>query len=123
MGVGHGKVFIPNSDYKGTGHTKPISSNPAPRMEQCCPPKICGPLETMEFSDDDTEEEKDEPSGEFVVTLKQKIAALEEQVTELHLAVYGQKNDFGMLHKATTIKLKRSAKALGIPSLYNAPSL
>jgi hypothetical protein len=57
-----------------------------------------------------------------VATLKQKIAILEEQVTELQLAVYDQKDDFGLLHKATTSKLKHFAKALGDPSLYNAPS-
>jgi hypothetical protein len=55
------------------------------------------------------------------VTLKQRIAALEEQVAELHLAVYDQKDDFGVLRKATTSKLKRFAKALGDPSLYNVP--
>jgi predicted trehalose synthase len=58
------------------------------------------------FSDDDTEEDKDELSSELVVTLKQRIADLGEQVTELHLAVYDQKDDFGMLRKATTSKLK-----------------
>jgi hypothetical protein len=57
-----------------------------------------------------------------VVALKQKIIALEEQVAELHLVVYDQKDDFGVLHKATTGKLKRFAKVLGDPSLYNAPS-
>jgi hypothetical protein len=90
-GVGHGKVLIPNPDYKGKGHMESISSNPAPRMERRYPPKICGPPGTMEFNDDDTEEEKHEPSDEFVVTLKQKITALEDQVTELHLAVYDKK--------------------------------
>jgi predicted trehalose synthase len=79
------------------------------------------PLGTLVFSDDDTEEDKDELSSELVVTLKQRIAALGEQVTELHLAVYDQKDDFGMLRKATTSKLKWFAKALGDPSLYNAP--
>jgi hypothetical protein len=44
------------------------------------------------------------------VTLKQKIAPLEEQVTELHLAVYDQKDDFGVLRKATTSKLKPFAR-------------
>jgi dsDNA-binding SOS-regulon protein len=58
-----------------------------------------------------------------VVALKQKITTLEEeQVAELHLVVYDQKDDFGVLHKATTGKLKRFAKVLGDPSLYNAPS-
>jgi hypothetical protein len=57
-----------------------------------------------------------------VVSLKQKIAALEEQVAELHLAVYDQQDDFDVLRKATTSKLKCFAKAFGDPSLYNAPS-
>jgi hypothetical protein len=122
MGVGHGKVLILNPDYKGKGHTESISSNPTPRMEQCCSPKIRGPPGMMELSDHDTEEEKDELSGEFVVTLKKRIAALEEQVIELHLAVYDQKDDFSMLRKATTSKLKCFAKALSDPSLYNPPS-
>jgi hypothetical protein len=43
----------------------------------------------MEFTDDDMEEEE-ELSNELMVSLKQKITALEEQVTELHLAVYDQ---------------------------------
>jgi hypothetical protein len=43
----------------------------------------------MEFSDDDVEE-KEELSNELVASLKQKISALEEQVTELHLEVYDQ---------------------------------
>jgi hypothetical protein len=122
MGVGYGKVLIPNLDYKGKGHTESISSNPAPRVEWRHPPKICGPLGMMEFIDDDTEVEKEEPSGEFVVTLKKKIAALEEEVNELHLAVYDQKDDFGMLRKPTTSKLKSFAKDLDGPLLYNAPS-
>jgi hypothetical protein len=76
----------------------------------------------MEFTDDDMEEEKEELSNKLVASLKQKITALEEQVTELHLAVYDQPNDFGVLRKATTSKLKHFTKALGNPSLYNAPS-
>jgi hypothetical protein len=40
----------------------------------------------------------------------------------LHLAVYGQLDDFGVLCKANTSKLKCFAKALVDPSLYNAPS-
>jgi hypothetical protein len=74
----------------------------------------------MEFTYDDME--KEEHSNELVVFLKQKITALEEQVVELHLAVYDQQDDFGMLCKANTSKLKRFTKALGDPSLYNAPS-
>jgi hypothetical protein len=31
-------------------------------------------------------------------------------------------NEFGVLHMATTDKLKRFAKVLGDPSLYDAPS-
>jgi hypothetical protein len=44
----------------------------------------------MEFTNDDMEEEKEELSNELVASLKQKITTLEEQVTELHLAVYHQ---------------------------------
>jgi hypothetical protein len=40
----------------------------------------------------------------------------------LHLAVYDQQDDFGVLCKATTSKLKCFTKALGDPSLFNAPS-
>jgi hypothetical protein len=76
----------------------------------------------MEFTDDDMEEEKEELSNELVVSLKQKITALEKQVDVLHLAVYDQHDDFGVLRKATTSKLKHFAKALGDLSLYNAPS-
>jgi molecular chaperone GrpE (heat shock protein) len=76
----------------------------------------------MELSDDDVEEEKEKLSTELMATLKQKITALEEQVAELHLAVYDQQDDFGVLRKATTSKLKRFAKAIGDPSLYNLPS-
>jgi hypothetical protein len=56
------------------------------------------------------------------VSLKKKITALEEQVTKLHLAVYDQPNDFGVLRKANTSKLKHFFKALGDLSLYSAPS-
>jgi hypothetical protein len=73
----------------------------------------------MEFTDDGMEEELSE---KLVASLKQKITALEEQVTELHLVVYDQRDDFGVLRKATTSKLKRFTKDLGDPSLYNAPS-
>jgi hypothetical protein len=46
----------------------------------------------MDFIDDDMEKEKEkeEISDELLASLKQKITALEEQVTELHLAVYDQ---------------------------------
>jgi hypothetical protein len=57
-----------------------------------------------------------------MASLKQKITTLEEQVAELHLAVYDQQDDFSALRKATTSKLKCFAKALGDPSLYNALS-
>jgi hypothetical protein len=119
-GVGHGKVLIPNPEYKGKGHTKSASSNPTPRVQQHRPPsKIHGPPRTMDFTDNNMEEEL---SNELVASLKQKITALEEQVTVLHLAVYDQQDDFGVLRKATTSKLKNFAKALGDPSLYNTPS-
>jgi hypothetical protein len=123
VGLGRGKVLVPNPAYKGKGHTESASSNPTPRVQRRHPPpKIRGPPGTMEFSDNDVEEEKEELSNELVAALKQKITALEEQVAELHLAVYDQKDDFGVLRKATTSKLKRFAKALGDPSLYDAPS-
>jgi hypothetical protein len=57
-----------------------------------------------------------------MASLKQKITTLEEHDAELHQAVYDQQDDFGLLRKATMSKLKRFAKALGDPSLYNAPS-
>jgi hypothetical protein len=76
----------------------------------------------MEFINDNMEEEKEELSDKLVASLKYKITALEEQVTELHLAVYDQQDDFGVLCKANTSKLKCFAKALVDPSLYNAPS-
>jgi cobalamin biosynthesis protein CobT len=76
----------------------------------------------MEFTDDDMEEEKEELSDELMASLKQKITPLEEQVTELHLVVYDQQYDFSVLRIATMSKLKRFTKALGNPSLYNAPS-
>jgi hypothetical protein len=76
----------------------------------------------MEFTNDDMEEGKEELSNELMASLKQKITALEEQVAELHLAVYDQQDDFGVLRKVTTSKLKCFTKALGDPSLYNAPS-
>jgi hypothetical protein len=115
-------VLIPNPEYKGKGRTESASSNPTPRVQRRhLPPKISGPPEMMELSDDDMEEDKEELSNELVASLKQEITALEEQVTELHLAVYDQYDDFGVLHKATTSKLKCFAKALGDLLLYNAP--
>jgi hypothetical protein len=84
-------VFIPNPDYKGKGHTESDSSNPTLRVQRRRPPpNIRGLLRMMEFTDDNKEEEKEELSNKLVATLKQKIIALEEQITELHLAVYDQ---------------------------------
>jgi hypothetical protein len=123
VGVGRGKVLIPNPEYKGKGRTESASSNPRPRVERSRPPpKIRSPPRMMEFTNDDMEEENEELSDELVASVKQKIIALEERVAELHLAVYDQHDDFGVLRKATTSKLKRFTKALGDPSLYNAPS-
>jgi hypothetical protein len=116
-------VLIPNPEYKGKGRTKSASSNPTLRVQRCPPPpKICGPPGMMKFTDDNMQEEKEELSNEFVASLKQKITTLEEQVAELHLAVYDQQNDFGVLCKTTTSKLKPFMKALGDLALYNAPS-
>jgi hypothetical protein len=84
VGVGCDKVLVPNPEYKGKGRTESASSNPMPRVQRChLPPKINGPSEMMEFSNDDMEEEKEEFSNELVASLKQKITTLEEQVTEL----------------------------------------
>jgi hypothetical protein len=87
VGVGYGKVLIPNLDYKGKGHTESASSNLTLRVQQRRPPKINGPPRTMEFTDDDMEEEKEELSNELVASLKQKKTTLEEQIAELRLAV------------------------------------
>jgi hypothetical protein len=61
----------------------------------------------MAFTNDDMEEE--ELSKELMASLKQIITALVEQVTELRLVVYDQQDDFGVLRKATTSKLKSFA--------------
>jgi hypothetical protein len=68
IGVGHGKVLIPNPEYKGNGHTESVSSNPTPRLQHGPPPKIHGPPGTMEFFDD--EEKKEELSNDLVASLK-----------------------------------------------------
>jgi hypothetical protein len=69
--------LIPNPEYKGKGHTESASSNPTPRVQRRRPPpKIHGPPGTMEFTNDDMEGEKEEPSDELVASLKQKITAL-----------------------------------------------
>jgi predicted trehalose synthase len=115
-------VLIPNPEYKGKRRIELASSNPTPRVQQRHPPpKIYGPLGTTEFIDDDMEEEMEELSDELVASVNQKITALEEQVAELHLVIYDQQDDFSLLRKATTIKLKRFTKALSNPLLYNAP--
>jgi hypothetical protein len=65
VGVGCGKVLIPNPEYKGKGHTESASSNPTPRVQRRYPPpKIRGLPGTMEFTDDNMEEEKEEISVE-----------------------------------------------------------
>jgi hypothetical protein len=115
-------VLIPNPDYNGKGRTESTSLNPTPRVQQHRPPqKFCGPPGMTEFTDDDMQDEKQELSNELVLSLKQKITMLEEQVAELHLTVYDQQDDFGVLRKATMSKLKCFAKALGNLLLYNAP--
>jgi hypothetical protein len=116
-------VLIPIPEYIGKGRTESASSNMAPRVQRHRPPpKVRGPLGVTDFTNEDMEEEKEELSDELVASIKQKITALEERVTELHLAVYDQQDNFGVLHKATTSKWKRFTKALGDLSLYNAPS-
>jgi hypothetical protein len=115
-------MLIPNPEYKGKCHTESASLNPTPRVQRHHPPpKIHGPPRMMEFTDDDMEE-KEELSNELVASLNKKITALESQVVELRLAIYDQQDNFGVLRKATTSKLKHFTKALGDPSLYNAPS-
>ena len=76
----------------------------------------------MEFSDMDSEDEKKEASAELVVVLRQKITALDEQVAGLHMTVYDQCDNFNMLRRAITSKLKHFAKTLGDPKLYDVPS-
>jgi hypothetical protein len=91
--VGRGKVLIPNPKYNGKGRTESASSNLTPKVQRRHPPpQIYGLPEMMDFIDDDMEKEKEkeEISDELLASLKQKITALEEQVTELHLAVYDQ---------------------------------
>jgi hypothetical protein len=123
VGARYGMLLIPNPAYKEKGRAESASSNMTPRVQRRRPPpKICGLPKMMEFSNDNVEEEKEELSNELVAALKQKIIALEEQVTELHLAVYDQKDDFGVLCKVTTGKLKHFTKVLGDPSLSDAPS-
>jgi hypothetical protein len=60
----------------------------------------------MEFTDENMEEQKEELFDKLVASLMQKTTALEEQVVELHLVVYDQQDNFGVLCKATTSKLK-----------------
>jgi hypothetical protein len=69
--VGRGKVLIPNPKYKGKGRTELASSNPTPRVQRRPPPpKIRGPPRTMEFINDNMEEEKEELSDKLVASLK-----------------------------------------------------
>jgi hypothetical protein len=83
VGVGRGKVLIPNPEYKGKGRTESASSNLTLGVQRRRPPpKIRSPPRTMEFTDDDMEEEKEELFDELMASLKQKITALEEQVIE-----------------------------------------
>jgi hypothetical protein len=71
VGVGRGKVLVPNPEYKGNGRTESAPLNPTPRVQRRrLPPKINGPPEMMEFSDNDMEEEKEELSNELVASLK-----------------------------------------------------
>jgi hypothetical protein len=65
--VGRDKLLIPNPDNKGKDRTESASSKPIPRVLSChLPPKINSPSETMEFSDDKIEEEKEELSNELM---------------------------------------------------------
>jgi hypothetical protein len=69
--VGHGKVLIPNLEYKGKGRIESALSNPRSRLQRPPPPKICGPPRLMEFFDEE-EEEKEELSNELVASVKPK---------------------------------------------------
>jgi hypothetical protein len=74
VGAGYDKVLIPNPDYKGNCHTESASSNLTSRVQRRPPPpKIHGPPRTMEFTNDDMEEEKEDLSNELMASLKQKI--------------------------------------------------
>jgi hypothetical protein len=69
--VWHSKVLIPNPKCKEKGHTESASSNPTPWVQQRPPPpKIYSPPKTMEFTDNDMEEEKEELSNGLVAILK-----------------------------------------------------
>jgi hypothetical protein len=64
-------MLIPNPDYNGKGRTELASLNPTPRVQRRrLPPKISGPPRTMEFSNNDVEEEKEELSIELMAFLK-----------------------------------------------------
>jgi hypothetical protein len=70
-GVGRGKVLIPDPEYQEKGRTELSSSNPTPRVQRRCPPpKIRGPPEMMEFTDNDMEEGKEELSNELMASLQ-----------------------------------------------------
>jgi hypothetical protein len=69
VGVGYGKVLIPNPNYKGKGCTELASSN----LTQRCSDVVLlqrfrGLPETMEFTNDDMELEKEELSNELVAS-------------------------------------------------------
>jgi hypothetical protein len=76
IGVGHGKVLIPNPEYKGKCRIESTSKNLTLRL-RCRPiAKTRGSPRMMEFFND--KEEEEELSNELVVSLKLKITALEE---------------------------------------------
>jgi hypothetical protein len=65
VGVERGNMLIPYPEYKGKRRTELASSNPTSRVQQRRPPpKICGMPGTMEFTDNDMEEEKEELSDD-----------------------------------------------------------
>jgi hypothetical protein len=71
VGLGRGKVLIPNPEYKGKCRTESASSNPTPRVQRRRPPpKIRCLPKMMEFTNDDMEEKKEELSNELVASLK-----------------------------------------------------
>jgi hypothetical protein len=63
--------YIVLGQHVGAGYgTESASSNLTPRLRCRPPPKIYGPPEMMEFSDNEEEEEKEELSNELMASLK-----------------------------------------------------
>ena len=61
---------MPNPDYKGKGTAKPTSSMPTRVERHCSSRKIHGPPETMEFSNESEEEQKEQAFDDLVAALR-----------------------------------------------------